>query len=246
MTIRKDPSATAGGIFLGAAAQESPELLAEEAFLLSVTDERIDIRGGSPRGTLYGVYTFLEDEFGIRFLTPDATHVPNAPLTQTLTAQQRIVTPRFAWRYSYYAANAKHPEFAVRLRNNAVTTDPRLGGRSPWNLISHSVSEYVPVSQFGKEHPEYFSLVNGRRRNFMSDDHFESGGTQPCFSNPDVRKLIIDGIRQKLAERTQTDGNISIGQNDNTMYCQCESCQEVDQRDASHMGSLLSLVNEAA
>ena len=30
----------------------------------------------APRGTLYGVYTFLENYLGVRFLTPDHTHVP--------------------------------------------------------------------------------------------------------------------------------------------------------------------------
>ena len=39
-------------------------------------DGNIAIAGGRTRGTLYGVYTFLEDYCGARFLTPDNTHVP--------------------------------------------------------------------------------------------------------------------------------------------------------------------------
>ena len=41
-----------------------------------VRDDHIAIAGGRPRGTLYGVYTFLEDYLGIRFVTADFTHVP--------------------------------------------------------------------------------------------------------------------------------------------------------------------------
>ena len=44
-----------------------------------VRDNLIAIAGGRPRGTLYGVYTFLEDYLGVRFLTADHTHVPKLP-----------------------------------------------------------------------------------------------------------------------------------------------------------------------
>ena len=53
-------------------------LVAEELRLV-VGDELIAIAGGQPRGTLYGVYTFLEDYLGVRFLTTDHTHVPPSP-----------------------------------------------------------------------------------------------------------------------------------------------------------------------
>ena len=34
------------------------------------------IQGGGPRGLIYGVYDWLEMVLGVRFLTPDHTHVP--------------------------------------------------------------------------------------------------------------------------------------------------------------------------
>ena len=47
-----------------------------EQLRIVVRDGLIAIVGGRPRGTLYGVYTFLEDYLGVRFLTADHTHVP--------------------------------------------------------------------------------------------------------------------------------------------------------------------------
>ena len=38
-----------------------------------ITANNIAILGGRPRGRLYGVYTFVEDYLGIRFLTADVT-----------------------------------------------------------------------------------------------------------------------------------------------------------------------------
>ena len=34
------------------------------------------MQGGGPRGVIYGVYDWLEVVLGVRFLTPDHTHVP--------------------------------------------------------------------------------------------------------------------------------------------------------------------------
>jgi hypothetical protein len=48
--------------------------LGAEDLRIVVRDANITIAGGGPRGTLYGVYTFLEDYLGVRFLTVDHTH----------------------------------------------------------------------------------------------------------------------------------------------------------------------------
>jgi hypothetical protein len=233
------------GFFLGRTSRLRVDDLGEEGSRVRIDDRRIEIAGGQPRGTLYGVYCFLEDALGVRFLTPDDTHVPHVDSSRTLKSAERVMRPRFRWRHSFYGANLSHPEFAARLRNNAVPDRAELGGRSNWTLISHSVNEYVPVARYGKVHPEYFSLVNGQRRSLMRDDQFEQGGTQPCFSNPDVKRLIIDGVLNRLSGRRQTGGNIAISQNDNTMYCRCDRCTAIDEREGSHMGALLTLVNEA-
>ncbi len=245
LQIKSATSADTSGLLLGKASRLDASDLGEEAFRIQIDDKTIRIAGGTPRGTLYGVYAFLEDSLGVRFLTPDDTHVPHAQPAEILKSGERVFRPRFSWRHSFYGANLSHPEFAAHLHNNAAADRPELGGRSSWSLISHSVNQYVPVARFGKEHPEYFSLVNGRRRSFMHDDQFEQGGTQPCFTNPEVKRLIIEGVLARLDRRRQTGGNIAISQNDNTMFCRCERCKAIDEREESHMGALLTLVNEA-
>ena len=50
--------------------------MGDEELRIVVRGGNIAIAGGRPRGTLYGVYTFLEDYLGVRFLTADVTHVP--------------------------------------------------------------------------------------------------------------------------------------------------------------------------
>jgi hypothetical protein len=50
--------------------------MGEEELQIIVESDRVVIVGGRPRGTLYGVYQFLEDFIGVRFLTHDHAHIP--------------------------------------------------------------------------------------------------------------------------------------------------------------------------
>jgi len=245
LKIKTDAAPGEWAIRIGAASDLKTDDLGDEGFTIRIGERGVDIAGGSPRGTLYGVYTALENGLGVRYLTADCTSIPK---TETVEVKDGETTfrPRFSWRNAYYKANYDHPELAAHLRNNAAAKKPELGGGSSWSLISHTVHQYVPVAKYGETHPEYFSLVDGKRRAFMKDDQFDQGGTQPCFTNPEVRKLIIDGILAKLDQRDQKDGVISISQNDNQQYCRCPDCAAIDEREGSHMGSLLSLLNEAA
>jgi len=49
---------------------------AEEELRIVIGPDNIAIVGGRPRGVLFGVYQFLEDAMGMRFLAKDYTHVP--------------------------------------------------------------------------------------------------------------------------------------------------------------------------
>lgn len=236
----------AGTVMRASPAGFDPADLGEEDLRIRVTPQHVALAGGSPRGTLYAVYTFLEDSFGVRFLAPDCTHVPRLRLGQRLPCGDTLVRPRFRFRYCYYGDNHRDHAFATRLRNNAMTTDPRLGGRTGWDVINHSVSGWVPVRRYGAEHPEYFALVNGRRRGDVPDDHYGGGGgTQPCMTNPEVRRLVTEGALAQLAKEPWR-ACISVSQNDNEMYCRCPACAAVDAREESHMGALLTLVNGVA
>lgn len=240
-------SAPAGrsAIAIGKASGLKTDGLGDEDFTIRVADGQVAIVGGSPRGTLYGVYTFLEDQYGVRYLASDCVSIPRADPAKTIPNGERTFRPRFSWRYSYYGANHHDPQLAARLRNNAAVNSAELGGHTAWSLISHTVSNWIPVAKLGKDHPEFFSLVNGKRRADMTEDHFGNGGTQPCFTNPEVKKRIIDGVLAQLEKNNQTDGVISISQNDNMQYCRCPECAAIDEREGSHMGSLLALLNEA-
>ena len=68
---------------------------------------------------------------------------------------------------------------------------------------------------------------------------------QPCLSDPENLKKAIAGVRAIL-QKDPTLSIVSVSQNDNQNYCQCEKCAAVDAEEGSHAGTLLRFVNAVA
>ena len=215
-----------------------PEL-DEEEFRIHVAADRLTIAGGQPRGALYGVYQFLEDFLGIRFLTCDHTHVPEGLIDPIPCGTYRY-DPPFSFRWSFYRENADRPEFAARLRVNTVTDDEQLGGRTAQNLINHSVHAQVPYDKYGADHPEYYAMVDGER-----DAETRGGGPQLCVTNLAVIEITAQAVIEQL-DATPGLRNISVSQADTDRYCRCPECEAINQREGTPMGSQLAFVNAVA
>jgi hypothetical protein len=227
--------------------------LGPEDLHIVVRDDNIAIAGGRPRGTLYGVYTFLEDYLGVRFLTNDHTHVPPVGDWRVVGPVDRIYHPPLRYRFANYGENVRYPAFAVKLRCNGVnnqyaernynygpiTEDPRFGEPTGLIHINHSLHTYVPQDKYVKEHPEYYAMIDGERMG-------GKGRAQLCFTNPGVFKVVVQGVLRELElfpDRTL----VSVSQHDGgSNYCRCEKCAAINKREESHMGALLTLVNAVA
>ncbi|MHB8901430.1 MAG: DUF4838 domain-containing protein [Thermoguttaceae bacterium] len=220
----------------------SVEPLGQEDLRIVVRGGNVAIAGGRPRGTLYGVYTFLEDYLDVRFLTAGHTSVPKVKPGQTVPELDRTYHPPLEMRWAYYGEVNRNPEFAAKLRVNTVGDDPKLGGRSGQRLISHSFAGQIPSSKYGQEHPEYFCLRDGKRIAPAKNDSYDN---EPCLTNPEVLKIVTKAVLDEIAANPQT-ANVSVSQNDNDKNCLCPQCAAIDQREGTPMGSLLEFVNAVA
>lgn len=135
--------------------------MGDEDLRIVARGENLAIAGGCPRGTLYGVYTFLEDCLGVRFLTPDHTHVPKITEEHPLDRIDYSYHPPLSFRWSNYGETNRNPTFAARMRCNTIPKELKVGGVTPRRLISHSFHRQLPTSRYGKDHPEYFTLRDG-------------------------------------------------------------------------------------
>ncbi|MFP4171717.1 MAG: DUF4838 domain-containing protein [Candidatus Hydrogenedentota bacterium] len=216
-----------------------PESLGEEGFVIDIGPRHIVIAGGEPRGTLFGVYHFLERHMGVRFLRADHTHAPQRDAWEWPRTRYEFV-PAFAFRWSFYHELNSDTAFAARLRNNAILDEDRYGSSVDQPLIQHSLHQQVPVDVYGESNPEYFALVDGRRRLEAPND-----GPQVCSTNPEVVDLVTEAVLEELEAHPHRNV-VSVSQNDNDRYCECPSCAAINEREGSPSGAHMHLVNTVA
>ncbi len=211
----------------------------EENFRIQI-GENLLIAGARPRGVLYGVYEFFERYTGVRFLTTDHTYIPPDASVIPVPFIGFSYEPSFFFRWPYYQENYNDPAFAARLRINTISDEERFGGKTSQGLITHLILDYLPVSVYGKTHPEYFALVDGVRKLDVG-----GGGPQVCSTNPDVIRIITENVTKALdADPSLT--NISVSQMDNDAVCECPSCSALSAKEESMGAPHLTLVNAVA
>ena len=207
-----------------------------EGFLLRSTPRGLVIAGAPERGTLYGVYAFLEDELGCRWFTPDCSRIPRAATVPLRRLERRFV-PRLEYRSTDYP-HAREAAWCARVRLNGThhATGPERGGNIQYGPFVHTFDALIPPGEHFDAHPEYFSLVNGERLRQRS---------QLCLTHPDVLRLGKDRLRAWMTGLPQAT-IFSVSQNDWHNACQCDACAELARREGSESGPLLAYVNALA
>jgi hypothetical protein len=192
---------------------------------------------GDPRGTLYAVYTFLEDFVGVQWWTPEATEIPKQP-TLSIKLNEVRYAPPLEYR-DPFIKSAFDPDFAVRNRINGLYRefgDARGGAMSYANSFVHTFYDLVPPKEHFATHPEWFAEVNGKR---VGDR------AQLCLSNPELLAFTKERVRQWLNDYPKAS-IISVSQNDFMARCECKQCKAIEDEEGSACGPLLRFVNAIA
>ncbi|HVX66061.1 MAG TPA: DUF4838 domain-containing protein [Bryobacteraceae bacterium] len=210
--------------------------LGAEGFALKSAGRDLVIAGGRERGTMYGVYAFLE-KLGCRWFTHDVSRIPrlaSIPLPKLNETQK----PSFEYREPYFT-EALDKDWAARNRQNGsfMHLDESTGGNMAYYPFVHSFYEMVPPKKYFAEHPEYFSLIDGKRRS-------EHG--QLCLTNPDMLRTAVSAVEGWIAAHPEA-AIYSVSQNDWEGWCECDRCRRVEQEEGgAHSGPLLRFVNALA
>ena len=243
LPVVAEPGDRPGHVFIGPDVVKSgPNDLGDEDLHIRIVADRIDITGGRPRGTLYGVYEFFEKYLGVRFLTHDHTHVPKLDAGTRLPIGEYTYRPPLSFRSCHYGEHNNQRAFSVRKRLNMLSAPAKMGGSCNQRLIGHSFLHQIPTAKYGKEHPEYFAIHNGKRLNRSDNDAFLS---EPCLTNPDVLDIVTQSVLDEIAKYPNRK-NVKVAQNDNELYCECDNCAAIDKREGTPMGSVLAFVNAVA
>lgn len=206
----------------------------DEGFTIRSAGPHLLIYGGNERGTMYGVMDFLESELGCRWYTPTVSAIPKKDRWQ-FTQLNRSDAPALPVRNDFYY-EAFDPIWAARNRiNGAMTFREQPGGvEGYWGV--HTFYFFIPPKEFFDEHPEYFSLIDGKRIH----DH-----AQLCLTNPEVMRIIIERLTKFMRENPQYL-IYDVSQNDWRQPCQCDDCQAIAEQEGSESGPMLNFVNQVA
>lgn len=189
----------------------------------------LNIYGGSSISTLYAVYRFLARELGCMWLSPDAELIPKTKHIRIEPGTSYSYTPEIETRTVHSRLFYENHDFADKL---GVTYEG-FPGYVPGHGV-HTFHRFMPEALFYEAHPEYYALRGDKRLT-----------TQLCLSNEDVLRIVIDSV-SALFEKHPESAIISVSQDDNTLYCQCEHCSAIDEEEGSPSGSMIRFVNAVA
>jgi hypothetical protein len=202
--------------------------LGGDGFIIRTDSLRLVIAGGNNKGTLFGVYSFLEKYLGCRMYSATMKVIPKLERIALGKIEDKEI-PVIKFRSVHYRGtwNAEYVDW------HKLSHDEN-GDRKDWGSWVHTFNSLVPPEIYFKDHPEYYALRDGKRL-----------PTQLCLTNPDVLKIVIRNLRKKMAANPEAL-YWSVSQNDNRKYCMCEQCQALDKKEGSPSGSIINFVNQVA
>ena len=187
------------------------------------------------RGTLFGVYTFLEDYLGVRWLWPGELGevvpkrkdiaVPAIELEGRPAFPIRKVRPSHMVG-AYKTSSGKLGESSESMLARAIDADAwtqrmRMGQ----SLMIDQTHAYGSKfwEKYGKEHPEWFALQPDGKR--MGPPRVP-GRVRLCHSNRRLQEEVARLVVDKIAQNPDV-WSIGVGLDDVSpeAFCQCDGCE---------------------
>jgi len=212
------------------------EALGHDGIVIKTDGETLFLAGGRPRGTLYAVYSFLEDVAGCRWWSSTESTIPSAP-TLILPPTETLYTPKLMYREAFYR-DAFEGRYAARSKCNGHfdRIPPEFGGHYSILGWCHTFYQLLPPAQYFKDHPEWYSELDGKR---VAD------GAQLCLTNAAMQDELVKNALEWI-RKSPDAGIISIAQNDCGGNCQCPACAAIEKEEGAPSGLLIRFVNSVA
>ena len=227
------------------------EQLGKEDFAIRTADGVTRIGSGAPdgRGTLYGVYEYLE-RCGVRFWTPKEEYIPRLAASE-LPVVNDLQRPSFPVERMVIADGQRYWEGKMKqtgmvsgwwTKGMGTKYSPKYGALydfQPYNW--HTELFFLPQAKYAKDHPEWYALNNGKRE-------VDVGRAHLCFSNVEMRKAFIESVKEYLKEHYKPGTILGVTKEDRSLeYCHCENCLRDDAEEGpDHTGAYIRFLNAVA
>ncbi len=212
-------------------------VLGDEGYTVSVTDTGdLYISGGRWRGCAYGVYGFLRDYIGWRFLfeyalsSSSVEYLYEADTVDIPAGTNETCVPSFDYRYSRLSGdveNLKHGD------NQGIREKKQYNGFGVRKCASHGLLNALNAGVYG--------------------DLWTSPGVQPCYTNEEFIEASYDYYMSVIAARVEAGDvvgkdivTIDVAQADTTVFCECRNCLAAGKKDGNYTGIVLQFTNKMA
>jgi len=207
--------------------------LGDEGYAIGVQGKRLFLTGGNKRGPINAVYALLEEDLGCRWYAGSAARISKHPTLQFRPVPRKFV-PTLRIRDPYYT-DAFDATWSLRNRTNAprAAVPEEWGGHMDYDgMFVHTYGALVPSSEHFKDHPEYFSMIGGKRT-----------PRQLCETNPEVIRIVTDKILRTIKENPRSEV-LSVSPNDGGGHCACPTCQKLIEENGSPAAPLIFMLNQ--
>ena len=207
--------------------------LNHDGFIIYTAGDIVLIDGASDRGTLYGVYDFLEKFIGVRFLTQTSTYIPEKDeiYVHDLTVKE---APTFSMRTFLSKQIVSDPLFGAHTRMSSVWAPSMeaYGGSYAGDFYDpqdHSFFMLVPPDVYYEDHKDWYSPDK----------------TQLCLTNEGLVQQAIENLKAWILSEPNAR-YFMVGQEDSHPLCNCENCTASDAANGGKAGTLMIFINRLA
>ena len=220
----------------------------------SLSGGNVIVTGGRPRGTLYGAYEFLEYA-GIRYFFLNDKFIPQKKKISFPAGKKLAGKPYFLRRGIHFGSKTEEAHSFQRWHKMNLDAEPRKPAGLSGFYNERQDGQYNTFFNYAKGFPnggkpEYFSLHKGKRLKIKSTH----GPGQLCLSHPEVRVLVKQQLRAKIAkDKKEAEKNgypqckfylVSICDTDKK--CECSGCLALAEKYGAYSGALLDFINDIA
>jgi len=201
ISIGRTSLLTASGISV------TTEELGTDGYVIKRDGNIVLLCGGANTGTLYGIYEFLNQQFGFEAYAPDEIYLEKN-INSKLVDFNLVDVPAMRDRHGGFWDALNDPYFAAKRKTWAGPGKMPFGGEK-WYYYGHSMFRVVPPTQYRAENPSWYS----------------SDGVQPCFSSEGFKAQYIENAKELFLTMPELI-YLGIGLEDvNNSMCTCKDCK---------------------
>lgn len=229
-------------------------LLGTDGHRIVTKDNSVYLWGGTPKGSLYSVYTFMSLTFDFEQYYKDCYEIQTDVTNLKLRSYDVTDIPDIALRtdnYGLYTDTSDDYDennFATRMMMGTHRYDPIMPVFVKYNEPDGSASEihncdaYLPESVYKGEHPSWFSTQGNKQLCYTA----RGNETELELMIEECAKKVENSLKIFTPDKYPQKNVITLTIEDLPGICQCDKCKELATTYKTPCGAVIQFMNRMA